>query len=57
MKSLCCNSECDIASKQIVKSTLGLQDIEDVGWRCLQCGHKFHVWNKVADVKDEKESS
>jgi rubrerythrin len=48
--SLCCNAECEIASRSRFR---GVVEIDDTGWRCPVCGHIFHVWVKKPENKLE----
>jgi hypothetical protein len=50
MISLCCSSECEIVSRSCFR---GVVEIDDTGWRCLNCGHIFHVWVKRHENKLE----
>ncbi len=57
--STCCGAETEIMSYHVFKVQGG--EIMDTGYKCLNCGAKFHIWsdpktNKLAPEVANKEN-
>jgi hypothetical protein len=56
--SICCAAATEVISYHVFKMQGG--EIIDTSYRCLSCGHKFHIWsdsktNKIApEILEEK---
>jgi C4-type Zn-finger protein len=58
--STCCGAETEVISYHVAKVHAG--EILDTGYKCLKCGHKFHIWsdsktNKLAPELTNREKT
>jgi tRNA(Arg) A34 adenosine deaminase TadA len=48
--SICCGAVSEIVSYHIQKVVPG-NEITDTGYKCLNCGHVFHIWTSDKNNK------